>query len=49
MANDKVRAEYTQRGDDRRKQERRKAQVPFQGPERRTGDRRSIADRRAGL
>jgi len=34
-------------GGGRRQGDRRKAQVPFEGPDRRKGDRRSGTDRRA--
>ncbi len=34
-------------GSDRRSGDRRKQQVPFEGPDRRKGERRSGADRRA--
>jgi hypothetical protein len=34
-------------GGGRRKEDRRKAQLPFEGPDRRKGDRRAGTDRRA--
>lgn len=40
-------ADHDPSGGGRRKEDRRKAQVPFEGPDRRKGDRRSGTDRRA--
>jgi len=46
MASDTPDPPYEQTPADRRKEDRRKAQVPFEGPDRRKADRRSGADRR---
>ena len=46
MANDETTADDPAMG--RRKGDRRKAQLPFEGPDRRKAERRSGADRRKG-